>query len=155
MVSLRYDGAGMPDHLRKGMDFDGAVQLKHGETVEVNPDMAGRILASWGTGAQHVCVALVSGEPTPYAPLSATVRDHLRKDADRAANFNLDPARAIVGLPPLSAETKKATAAEIEAGKHDAVLGPLAVWASYDGRDGVAKAAARRGEVLRLAPAKR
>jgi hypothetical protein len=151
MVTLSYDGSGMPSHLRGGMDFDGATKLEHGKTVEVDDVIAGRIVASWGEGTAYPCVRVVSGTPTPYSAISASSRDRIRRDADRIAEFGLDPARALVGLQPVPVDAKRATAADIAAGKQDAHLGALAVWAALDGKPDIAKAAARRGEALRLA----
>lgn len=151
MVTLSYDGSGMPSHLARVMDFGGVVRLEHGKTVEVDDVLAGQIVASWGEGAAYPCVKVVSGTPIAYSAVSASTRDRIRRDSERIAEFSLDPARALLGLQPLADAAKKATADDIKAGKVDAHLGALAVWAQLDGRADIAKAAARRGEALRLA----
>lgn len=154
-VRLRYDGSKMPPHLAAGMDFDGVVKFVHGETVTVTDDVAGRAIASWGPRAQHPCVEVVSGTPREHVVMSTAGREGLLREAERIETFGLDPARALAGVPVVSAEAKKATPAEVEAGKHDATVGALALWAALDGKADLAAACVRRGEHLRLSRAKR
>ena len=154
-VELRYNGARMPPHLAAGMDFDGVVRFEHGKTVSVTDDVAGRAIASWGPGTSFPCVEVVSGTPRDHVAMSGAGRTAMLREAERIETFGLDPARALAGVPSLGADAKKATVADVTAGKHDAALGALALWAQLDGKADLAAACVRRGEHLRLSPAKR
>jgi len=141
---VAYDGSKMPEHLSKGMVFESA-RLVHGETTEVDDVLAGAMIANYPEA-----IRVVSGAPVPWVRTTGATRREVLLEAERVQAFGLDPARALTGVPSLTTEQKKATRPEIEAGKHDAHLGPLAMWAQLDGKTDISAACVRRAEALRL-----
>jgi len=155
-----YMAAGMPDHLARQLDFKGTVLVAGAETT-VTDEAAGLLVAAWGVdrpGAglpKGAGVRLVSGTPAPVRLQSGRVKEQLRREMDRLQTWNIDPARAIDGVPSLSAEGKKILDskgwdAAVKAGEADQELALVALVAKALGRLELAQACVRRAEASRL-----
>lgn len=143
--TLVYDGSSQPAHLSQVFRFKG-VSFDHGKEVSVSPELAGHLVATCEKGAFTV----KDGIPATWTPGTASAKLAVRKAASNAKAFHQDPAGALANVATLSADMLKATVADIDAGKMDASLGDLAVWAKLGGKVEIANAAARRAESLRL-----
>ena len=124
-------------------------ELEDGKPLEIPGPIAAHAVA------RQPGVSLVSGDLPEYRPLTTPAKVELRRQRELAEDFPRDPAAVLAALPEIPAVLRKVLAekdapAAIEAGKADAHLAWVGMWARLGGMDAAAKAAVRRAETLRL-----
>lgn len=148
-VTLVYTAKGSPSHLSQAFVLKGR-RYATGEEVEVPAELAGLIVDCAPSGS----VKVVTGEPVRAPRRNATAKEAARHMEAHREVFPTDPARALDSVPSLPPEVMDALAQKrgavrfISDGNADSCLSDLAVFLKMQGRHQLARAAARRAEVL-------